>query len=74
MVTAITTMSSPSKIVTPVEAGKVGVFYDAASKVISHYAKFPVKGNIITSIPVLIADNADALKVAIAEAQLIERK
>jgi hypothetical protein len=58
----------------PVEAGKVGVFYDAASKVISHYAKFPTKGNIITSMPVLIADDDAALKVAIAEAQLIERK
>jgi len=67
-------MPSPSKTITPVEAGKVGVFYDAASKVISHYAKFPTKGNIITGMPVLIADNDEALKVAIAEAQLIERK
>jgi hypothetical protein len=67
-------MSSPSKIVTPVEAGKVGVFYDAASKVISHYAKFPTKGNIITGIPVIVADNDEALKVAIAAAGLIERK
>jgi hypothetical protein len=58
----------------PVEAGKVGVFYDAASKIISHYAKFPTKGNIITALPVIVADNEAALKVAIAEAQLIERK
>lgn len=74
MVTAITTMSSPSKTVTPVEAGKVGVFYDADSKVISHFAKFPIKGNIITSIPVLIADDEASLKAAIAAAGLIERK
>ena len=67
-------MSSPSKVSIPVEAGKVGVFYDAASKVISHYAKFPTKGNIITALSVLIADDEAALKVAIAAAGLIERK
>ena len=67
-------MPSPSKIITPVEAGKVGVFYDANTKVISHFAKFPTKGNIITAIPVLIADDEAALKLAIAAAGLTERK
>jgi hypothetical protein len=67
-------MSSPSKITTPVEAGKVGVFYDAASKTISHFAKFPHAGNIITAMPVLIADNDEALQVAIKELGLTERK
>ena len=67
-------MSSDSKMKIPVEAGKVGVFYDATSKVISHYAKFPVKGTIVTGIPVIVADDDAALKVAIAEAKLIERK
>ena len=67
-------MALPSKTITPVEAGKVGVFYDAITKVISHYAKFPTKGNIITAIPVLIADDEAALKLAIAAAGLIERK
>jgi hypothetical protein len=67
-------MPSPSKTITPVEAGKVGVFYDPFTKVISNYAKFPVKGNIITALPVLIADNDAALKLAIAAAGLIERK
>ena len=67
-------MCSPSKTVTHVEAGKVGVFYDAASKTISHYASFPQKGNIVTSMPVLIADNDAALKLAIAKAGLTEGK
>ena len=67
-------MSSPSKIVTPVEAGKVGVFYDDKTKIISHFAKFPHAGNIITAMPVLIADNDQALKEAIASIGLIERK
>lgn len=67
-------MSSPSKITTPVEAGKVGVFYDAASKTISHFAKFPHAGNIVTAMPVLIADNDEALQVAIKALGLIERK
>jgi hypothetical protein len=67
-------MSSPSKITTPVEAGKVGVFYDAASKTISHFAKFPHAGNIITAMPVLIADNDEALQVAIKALGLTERK
>ena len=67
-------MSSPSKITTPVEAGKVGVFYDAATKTITHYATFPHAGNIVSSLAVIIADNDDALKVAIAAAGLTERK
>jgi len=67
-------MSSPSKITTPVEAGKVGVFYDAASKTISHFAKFPHAGNIVTAMPVLIADNDEALQVAIKALGLNERK
>lgn len=61
-------------MVIPVEAGKVGVYYYPESKVISHYATYPTKGNIITSMPVLIADNDAALKIAIAAAGLIERK
>jgi hypothetical protein len=67
-------MSSPSKITTPVEAGKVGVFFDAASKTISHFAKFPHAGNIVTAMPVLIADNDAALQVAIKALGLTERK
>jgi hypothetical protein len=67
-------MSSPSKITTPVEAGKVGVFYDAASKTISHFAKFPHAGNIVTAMPVLIADNDESLQVAIKALGLTERK
>lgn len=67
-------MSSPSKITTPVEAGKVGVFYDAESKAISHFAKFPYAGNIVTAMPVLIADNDAALQEAIKAIGLIERK
>ena len=67
-------MSSPSKITTPVEAGKVGVFYDAKSKTITHFAKFPTAGNIITSLAVLVADDDEKLKAKIAEAGLIERK
>ena len=66
-------MSSPSKITTPVEAGKVGVFYDAASKTISHFAKFPHAGNIVTAMPVLIADNDAALQEAIKALGLTER-
>ena len=67
-------MNPPPKTITPVEAGKVGVFYDAKTKTISHYASFPAKGNIVTSMPVLIADNDAALKLAIAAAGLTERK
>jgi hypothetical protein len=67
-------MSSPSKLYIPVEAGKVGVYYDPITKVISHYATYAHKGTIVTGMPVLIADNDAALKVAIAAAGLIERK
>lgn len=67
-------MSSPSKTITPVEAGKVGVFYIAETKVISHYATFPYAGKIVSALPVIVADNDAALKVAIAAAGLTERK
>lgn len=67
-------MSSPSKLHIPVEAGKVGVFYDPITKVISHYGTFNIKGTIVTSVPVIVADNEEALKAAIAAAGLIERK
>jgi len=67
-------MSSPSKLHIPVEAGKVGVFYDPITKIISHYGTFNYKGTIVTSIPVIVADNEEALKAAIAAAGLIERK
>jgi hypothetical protein len=64
----------PPKNTTPVEAGKVGVFYFPETKQIAYRTSFPHKGNIITALSVLIADNEAALEVAIAEAQLIERK
>jgi hypothetical protein len=67
-------MNPPPKVTIPVAAGKVGVFYDAASKVITHYASFPKAGNIVSALPVLIADNDAALKLAIAAAGLTERK
>lgn len=67
-------MFSPSKISTPVNAGQVGVFFDSKSKIITHFAKFPVAGNVVSSIPVIVADNDDELKQKIAEAGLIERK
>jgi hypothetical protein len=67
-------MSSPSKLYIPVEAGKVGVYYDPITKVISHYATYPHKGTIVTALPVIVADDEAALKVAIAKAGLIERK
>ena len=66
-------MSSPSKITTPVAAGKVGVFYDEASKTISHFAKFPQAGNIVAAMSVLIADNDEALQDAIKAIGLIQR-
>lgn len=67
-------MSSPSKIITPVEAGKIGVFYDSKSKVITHFASFPKAGNIVSSLAVLVADDQESLKAKIAEAGLTERK
>jgi hypothetical protein len=67
-------MSSPSKISTPVQAGKVGVFFDAKSKVITHFASFPQAGNIVSSLAVIVGDNAEDLKAKIASAGLIERK
>jgi len=67
-------MSYPSNMIIPVEAGKVGVYYNAQTKVISHYAIYPTAGNIVTAMPVIVADNEAALKLAIAAAGLIERK
>ena len=61
-------------MIIPVEAGKVGVYYNAQTKVISHYATYPKAGNIVTVMPVLIADDEAALKLAIAQAGLTERK
>jgi hypothetical protein len=58
-------MSSPSKTITPVQAGKVGVFYDAASKTITHFASFPQAGNIVSSLAVLVADNDAELQLLI---------
>jgi len=66
-------LSAP-KISTPVEAGKVGVFYFADTKVITHFASFPQKGTIVSALAVLVADDDAALKLAIAKAGLIERK
>jgi len=66
-------LSAP-KISTPVEAGKVGVFYFADTKVITHFASFPQKGTIVSALAVLVADNDAALKLAIAKAGLTERK
>jgi hypothetical protein len=62
------------KTSTPVKAGKVGVFYFADTKVITHFANFPQDGTIVSALAVLVADNDAALKLAIAEAGLIERK
>lgn len=67
-------MNTPPKVTIPVAAGKVGVFYDAASKVITHYASFPHAGNIVSALAVIVADNDAALKAAIAAAGLTERK
>jgi hypothetical protein len=64
----------PEKKTTPVEAGKVGVFYFPETKQIAHRTSFPHKGNIITALSVLIADDEAALDAAIAAAGLIERK
>ena len=64
----------PPRKTTPVEAGKVGVFYFPESKQIAYRMSFPNQGNIITALSVLIADDEAALEVAFAEAQLIERK
>jgi hypothetical protein len=62
------------KISTPVKAGKVGVFYFADTKVITHFANFPQDGTIVSALAVLVADDDAALKLAIAAAGLIERK
>ena len=67
-------MSYPSKIIIPVTAGKVGVYYDAITKVISHYATYPNDGKIISSLPVILADSQEELQQKIAAAKLTERK
>ena len=70
-------MSSPSEvrnIIIPVSAGKVGVYYDAVSKVISHYATYRQDGKIVSSMPVILADNEEELQQKIAAAKLIQRK
>jgi len=67
-------IANAPKISTPVEAGKVGVFYFADTKVITNYASFPQAGTIVSALAVLIADDETALKLAIAQAGLIERK
>ena len=67
-------IANAPKISTPVEAGKVGVFYYADTKVITHFASFPEKGTIVSALAVLVADDDAALKLAIAAAGLIERK
>ena len=65
-------MSSPSKMIIPVTAGKVGVYYDAITKVISHYATYQHDGKIITSMPVILADSQEELQQKIAAAKLIQ--
>jgi hypothetical protein len=64
----------PPKNTTPVEAGKVGVFYFPETKQIAYKMAFPKAGNIVTSLSVIVADNDAALKLAIAAAGLTERK
>jgi hypothetical protein len=64
----------PVKTSTPVKAGKVGVFYFADTKVITHFASFPQDGTIVSALAVIVADNDAALKIAIAQAGLIQRK
>ena len=62
------------KTSTPVEAGKVGVFYFPENKQIAYKMAFPKAGNIVTALSVIVADNEAALNLAIAQAGLIERK
>ena len=62
------------KTSTPVEAGKVGVFYFPGTNLIAYKMAFPKAGNIVTSLSVIVADNAAALELAIAAAGLTERK
>jgi hypothetical protein len=62
------------KTSTPVEAGKVGVFYFPVTNLIAYKMAFPKAGNIVTSLSVIVADNDAALELAIAAAGLIERK
>lgn len=62
------------KTSTPVEAGKVGVFYFPGTNLIAYKMAFPKAGNIVTALSVIVADNDAALKLAIAAAGLTERK
>jgi len=62
------------KTSTPVEAGKVGVFYFPENKQIAYKMAFPKAGNIVTSLSVIVANDDAALTIAIAKAGLIERK
>ena len=62
------------KTSTPVEAGKVGVFYFPGTNLIAYKMAFPKAGNIVTSLSVIVADDDAALNLAIAAAGLIERK
>ena len=62
------------KTSTPVEAGKVGVFYFPGTNLIAYKMAFPQAGNIVSSLSVIVADNDAALNEAIAKAGLTERK
>jgi hypothetical protein len=62
------------KTSTPVEAGKVGVFYFPGTNFIAYKMAFPKAGNIVTALSVIVADDDAALQLAIAAAGLIERK
>jgi hypothetical protein len=62
------------KTSTPVEAGKVGVFYFPGTNLIAYKMAFPKAGNIVTALSVIVADDDAALDLAIAKAGLTERK
>jgi hypothetical protein len=62
------------KTSTPVEAGKVGVFYFLGTNLIAYKMAFPNAGNIVTALSVIVADDDAALQLAIAKAGLTERK
>ena len=65
---------SAPKTSTPVEAGKVGVFYFPGTNLIAYKMAFAKAGNIVSSLSVIVADNDAALNEAIAKAGLTERK
>jgi hypothetical protein len=66
-------MSSQSKPPIPVTAGKVGVFYNEHTKIISHFASFPNAGNIISNLSVILADDDESLQAKMAEEKLIQK-